>query len=102
MDPAGVVQEGAYHGRMLKIRFLLALPAVLLLAAASASGQGGFVHTSGTEIVDGLGKPLMLRGINLGNWFEVEGYMFHFEGGPQSPFEIEQLTTELIGPYKAG
>ena len=65
------------------------------------SGQQGFVHTSGTEIVDGHGKPLMLRGINLGNWFEPEGYMFHFDGGPQSPREIEDLTRELIGPLEA-
>src|SRR6516162_7976473 len=87
---------------MLKFRFFLGLPAALLLSAAAVFGQSGFVHTSGAEIVDGQGKPLMLRGINLGNWLEPEGYMFHFDGGPQSPFEIEQLTTELIGPYKAG
>ena len=47
------------------------------------------------------GQPLMLRGINLGNWFEVEGYMFHFDGGPQSPREIEDLTKELLGQEKA-
>ena len=87
---------------MLKFRFFLGLPAALLLSAAAVFGQSGFVHTSGAEIVDGRGKPLMLRGINLGNWLEPEGYMFHFDGEPQSPFEIEQLTTELIGPYKAG
>ena len=43
----------------------------------------------------------MLRGINLGNWFEVEGYMFHFDGGPQAPREIEELTKNLLGPEKA-
>jgi endoglucanase len=63
--------------------------------------QRGFVHTKGTELVDGQGRPLMLRGINLGNWFEPEGYMFHFDGGPQSPREIEELSYELIGPEKA-
>jgi aryl-phospho-beta-D-glucosidase BglC (GH1 family) len=63
--------------------------------------QHGFVHTSGADVVDGNGKPLMLRGTNLGNWLEPEGYMFHFDGGPQSPSEIEALTRELIGPQKA-
>ncbi len=43
----------------------------------------------------------MLRGTNIGNWLEPEGYMFHFDGGPQSPSEIEALTTELIGPQKS-
>ena len=53
---------------------------MLCLACAPALfAQRGFVHTSGPEIVDGSGKPLMLRGINLGNWFEPEGYMFHFD-----------------------
>ena len=64
-------------------------------------GAHGFVHTQGEELVDGDGQPLLLRGINLGNWFEVEGYMFHFDGGPQSPREIEDLTKELLGPAKA-
>lgn len=59
------------------------------------------MHTRGEELVDGGGRPLLLRGINLGNWFEVEGYMFHFDGGPQSPREIEDLTKELLGPEKA-
>ncbi len=63
--------------------------------------QHGFVHTSGANVVDGDGKPLMLRGTNIGNWLEPEGYMFHFDGGPQSPSEIEALTEELIGPQKS-
>jgi len=63
--------------------------------------QSGFVHTSGTELVDGQGKPLILRGTNLGNWFEVEGYMFHLGDTAQSPREIEQLSYELIGPERA-
>ena len=59
------------------------------------------MHAQREELVDGEGRPLLLRGINLGNWFEVEGYMFHFDGGPQSPREIEDLTKELLGPAKA-
>lgn len=83
-------------------RFRAAFLAGLLpLLACILSAQSGFVHTSGTTLVDGSGKPLMLRGINLGNWLEPEGYMFHLDGGPQSPREIEELTNELIGPEKA-
>ena len=63
--------------------------------------QAGFVHTSGTDLVDEQGKPLMLRGTNLGNWFEPEGYMFHLGDTAQSPREIEELSYELIGPAKA-
>src|SRR5215831_10497160 len=63
--------------------------------------QSSFVHASGTELIDGSGKPLLLRGTNLGNWFEPEGYMFHLEDSAQSPREIENLSRELIGPEKA-
>jgi aryl-phospho-beta-D-glucosidase BglC (GH1 family) len=78
---------------------LLSILAVMLSPALFA--QRGFVHTAGPDVVDGNGKPLMLRGINLGNWFEAEGYMFHLDGGPQAPREIEELTEELIGPEKS-
>jgi aryl-phospho-beta-D-glucosidase BglC (GH1 family) len=77
--------------------------ALLLVALSSPSlhGQRRFVHTSGPDLVDANGQPLILRAINLGNWFEPEGYMFHFEGGPQSTREIEDLTKELLGPEKS-
>jgi endoglucanase len=60
-----------------------------------------FVHTKGSNLLDANNQPLLLKGINLGNWFEPEGYMFHFDDGPQSPREIEDLTRELLGPDKA-
>jgi endoglucanase len=73
----------------------------LICLVPCSFAQRGFVHTSGADLVDGSGKTLMLRGINLGNWLEPEGYMFHFDGGAQSPREIEDLTKELIGPEKS-
>jgi len=87
---------------MRNLKLLAALFSIALLSFPGAVfAQHAFVHTSGAEIVDANGKPLMLRGINLGNWLEPEGYMFHFDNGPQSPREIEDLTTELIGPEKS-
>jgi hypothetical protein len=81
---------------------LLIVPALVLLVLVSlpltANAQHHFVHTDGTHLVDGAGRPLSLRGTNLGNWLVREGYMFHFEGGPQSAREIETLTYELLGP----
>jgi endoglucanase len=72
-----------------------------ILLAPALIAQPGFVHADGVELVDGSGKPLLLRGTNLGNWFEPEGYMFHLEESAQSPREIEDLSRELIGPEKA-
>jgi hypothetical protein len=63
--------------------------------------DAGFVHAQGSELVDGEGHPLLLRGTNLGNWMEPEGYMFLFEKGPTSSREIEEYFDELIGPEQA-
>jgi endoglucanase len=60
-----------------------------------------FAHTRQKQIVDGSNKPLLLRAISLGNWFVPEGYMWNFNGGPQSGREIEALVAELLGPDKS-
>jgi len=83
-----------------RLPYALALSLLLWLSSA-ALGESRFVHTSGTQLIDGAGHPLMLRGTNLGNWLVREGYMFHFEGGPQSAREIEALTNELLGPEES-
>ncbi len=82
------------------MRYALALSLLVCLTSA-ALGQSRFVHADGTQLLDGQGHPLLLRGTNLGNWLVREGYMFHFEGGPQSDREIEALTNELLGPEAA-
>jgi aryl-phospho-beta-D-glucosidase BglC (GH1 family) len=75
---------------------------LLACCVTSIGAQAQFAHTQGKEIVDGAGKPLMLRGTNLGNWLVPEGYMWHLNnGGPESPREIEALITELVGPQRA-
>lgn len=61
----------------------------------------GFVKAKGKNIVGPNGEPIRLRGINLGNWFESEGYMFFFDKGPQSTHEIEAFFNELVGPAAA-
>jgi aryl-phospho-beta-D-glucosidase BglC (GH1 family) len=76
--------------------------AVFILAISSTLfAQGGFVSTRGRDLIAPNGTTLHLKGTNLGNWLEPEGYMFQLEGGPQSPREIEDLVNELIGPEEA-
>jgi endoglucanase len=83
---------------MFKFR-ILPLLFVLLVLTSRASAQ--FAHTSHKQIVDATGKPLLIRATNLGNWLVPEGYMWLFEGGPQSPAEIRALVLELLGPEGA-
>src|SRR3977135_4035213 len=70
----------------------------LLFLGLAAQGSAQFAHTDGKQIVDAAGKPLLVRAINLGNWLVPRGYMWLFQGGPQSPSEIGALVLELLGP----
>ncbi|MFA5143612.1 MAG: glycoside hydrolase family 5 protein [Candidatus Omnitrophota bacterium] len=40
----------------------------------------------GTRIVDGTGKPVRLRGVNLGGWLMMEGYMLGGRNIPEGAF----------------
>ncbi len=77
-------------------RMLVLIGVILGLFPLNLNAQ--FAHTRQKEIVDGAGKPLLIHGTNLGNWMVPEGYMWTFEGGPQSAREIENLVMELLGP----
>jgi endoglucanase len=77
------------------------LAVFLVGLSTDLSAQSRFVHTVGHDLVAPSGAHLQLKGTNLGNWLEPEGYMFQFDGGPQSPREIEDLVNELIGPEEA-
>ncbi len=77
---------------------------LLGIVAGIACGQNvesGFVRTRGATFVAPDGRPLLLRGVNLGNWLVPEGYMFKFEKGAQSPQKISEVFTELVGPEEA-
>jgi endoglucanase len=101
--PVAVKNSSVRRALWLPAAFLLVLitPSVIAHGMPPSVAAAAFAHTSGDNLVDGSGRIIHLKGINLGNWFEVEGYMFHFDGGPQSPREIEDLTRELLGPAKA-
>src|SRR4051812_44439448 len=80
---------------MSKLRLLLRLLFALMMSLPAGAQ---FAHSDHKQIVDGDGRPVMLRATNLGNWLVPEGYMWLFEGGPQSPSEIRALVLELLGP----
>jgi hypothetical protein len=71
---------------------------VLLLIFTSANAQ--FVSTRGKQFVTPDGKPLLLKGTNLGNWLLPEGYMFKFKTA-NSPRLIHTVINQLIGEDEA-
>src|SRR5882724_10055519 len=77
-------------------RLWLALVVLSLSASIVAGGQQKFVTTRGKHFVSPQGKPLLLKGINLGNWLLPEGYMFKFKTA-SSPRLIQTVFNELVG-----
>lgn len=91
--------------RMTKIKrkSLLIFLAVVLLALGlpfTSLAQSKFVTRRGKEFISPNGKPLLLKGINLGNWLLPEGYMFKFKTA-NSPRLIQTVVNELVGEDEA-
>jgi len=47
-----------------------------MTAPADPPIPAGFVHQSGTALLDGANAPLKLRGVNLGGWLNWEGWIW--------------------------
>lgn len=84
---------------LLSQRLLIFFCLMLLIGSPIAHSQ--YVHTQGTEIVDGSGARLHIRGISTGNWFVLEGYLWGFGGLSQSQSDIELVFEDLLGPTHA-
>src|SRR2546426_12297128 len=85
--------------RVRKQEYLLAV-VLLSLVLSQADGQTRFATTRGAEVVSPDGRPLLLKGINLGNWLLPEGYMFKFKA-TNSPRLIQAAISELVGEDEA-
>lgn len=74
---------------------------ILLLCACSHSAPTTeppqFVQVQGANLITPSGDTLFIRGTNLGNWLNPEGYMFGF-GRTNAPRQINDLFCELVGP----
>lgn len=81
---------------------LILIPTMFFLIAASrsVSAQGRFVTVKGKQFISPAGKPLFLKGINLGNWLLPEGYMFKFKTA-NSPRLIKAVLNQLVGEDEA-
>lgn len=73
---------------------------IVILISSNLFPQNNFVTVKGKEIVTADGNPILLKGMNLGNWLVPEGYMFHFQK-VSSPRMIYDLFDILIGEEDA-
>src|ERR1044071_2094212 len=78
---------------------LLAIP-LLFVNSQTANARARFVTTRGREFVAPDGRPLFLKGINLGNWLLPEGYLFKFKAA-SSPRLISTVLNQLVGEDEA-
>src|SRR5438132_10434642 len=95
-----VPQEAFRTMRLVRKQVYLLAVMLLGLLPSITGGQTRFVVTRGKELVSPNGKPLLLKGINLGNWLLPEGYMFKFKT-TNSPRLIQTAISELVGEDEA-
>lgn len=85
---------------------LLRLSLLLLFAATACSpaprelAREDFVRVAGQHLLTPQGDTLFIKGTNLGNWLNPEGYMFRF-GKANSPALIDRMLCEAVGPDRA-
>ena len=83
-----------------RLSLFLGLIVITVIASPSHHAQSKFVTVRGKEFISPAGKPLLLKGINLGNWLLPEGYMFKFKSA-NSPRLINTVINQLIGEDEA-
>lgn len=85
--------------------YMAFLLAGLLVACQSKQVQSeratpapeAFVRVSGQDLIQPDGSKLFIKGTNLGNWLNPEGYMFGFSK-TNSPRFIDEMFSQLVGP----
>ncbi len=75
----------------------LSLPVIFIFFLQAPGHAQNFLKTSGTKIVDQSGQETHFKGMGLGGWLEMEGYMFLTSAFANSPSEIRTTIQNLIG-----
>ena len=76
------------------------LVGVSLILGGCQKSSSSFVTIDGTTLVRPDGTPFLIKGTNLGNWLNPEGYMFGFSR-TNSPQMIDLMLRQLVGPDAA-
>ena len=78
-------------------RIFLSALIVMLGITAYAKPKSKFVTIDGVNLIQPNGRKLFIKGTNLGNWVNPEGYMFGFQK-TNSYWMIDQMLAQLVGP----
>ena len=88
----------------MKTRHFILLALALCCLACTQKPQAeadlpkdAFVRVSGPYLIKPDGDTLFIKGTNLGNWLNPEGYMFGFQK-TNSAWMIDQMFKQMVGP----
>ena len=79
------------------IGILLIVLGLLSVSPLNSVTGKRYFHVKNQELIAPDGKPFLIKGINLGNWLNPEGYMFLFQH-VNSFRLIDQSFKEMAGP----
>lgn len=91
---------------MIKINYIFYISAkaffviILFLTLTSTSVGQGFLKTEGQKIVDESGNEVILKGMGLGGWMLMEGYMMQSSDVADTQHEFKERLVELMGEEK--
>ena len=71
---------------------------LFMILSYNSFGQG--LKTNGDKIVDHNGNEVILRGMGLGGWMLMEGYMMQSSDVADTQHEFRERLIELIGTAK--
>lgn len=83
--------------KRLLLSLFIALP---LMTFAKGGWPNGYVKVEGENLRQANGELLHIKGTNLGNWLNPEGYMFNFKR-VNSARMINETISQLVGPDDA-
>lgn len=74
----------------------LVITLALLIGSAIGALAGEFIRVEGHDLIKPDGSKLFIRGTNLGNWLNPEGYMFGLKK-TNSQRMIHEMLCQLVG-----
>ncbi len=87
---------------MKKTLCIIGMALILFSACQQTKGEPqftpeSFIRIDGQDLITPNGEKLFIKGTNLGNWLNPEGYMFGFGKASSAGF-INDMFCQLVGP----
>ncbi len=85
----------------MKTKYFIVVLVIFSFFSIPSLKSQSFLHTSDKKILDGNGNEILLKGIGLGGWLLMEGYMLHTSGFANAQWQIKENIENLVGETNA-